>query len=154
MSQNHTDTINRQLRHTPFFVTDKSVFKEIKREITYEVLNLLLLEWIAVVKLAEKLKKFNIPCLDIEKDICKLECILPIQFGLPCKCFFYQCLIRGKPITLSLIHLYWFLDGPQYIPKNGWQIIYSDCQFENQMLEDFQEKKMPSNCYQKYRMVL
>ena len=137
ISQNHIDNINRQRRHSLFLVTDKPVFKKIKQKITHKVMNLLLREWIAAVKLAEKLEKFDIPCPDIENDICKLECIFPIQFGLPCKCFFYQCLIRGEPITPSLIHPCWFLDGPPSVPKNGWRMRYSNCQVENLMPEDF-----------------
>ena len=53
MAQNHTNTINRQRRNAPFLITDKPIFKEIKRKITHEALNLLLPEWIAAVKLAK-----------------------------------------------------------------------------------------------------
>ena len=111
-------------------------------------------EWIAAVKLAEELKKFDVPCPDIENDMWKLECTLPIQLGLPCKCFLYHCLIRGKPLTPSLIHPRWFLDWSLYVSKNGWRMRYSNCQVENQMPEDFQEKKMPSDRYQEHGMAL
>lgn len=102
-------------------------------------------EWIAAVKLAEELEKSDILCPDVENDTCKLECALPIQFGLPCKCFLYHCLDRSEPITPSLIHPRWFLDGPLYVPKNGWRMRFSDFQAENQMPKDFQEKKMQSD---------
>lgn len=83
MPRNHTDTINRQRRNAPFLVTDQPAFKEIKRKITHEALNLFLHEWIAAGNLAEELEKSDILCPDIENDTCKLECALPIQFGLP-----------------------------------------------------------------------
>lgn len=96
--------INRQRRNAHFLVNDKPAFKEIKRKITHEALNLLLREWIAAGKLAEELENSDRPCPDIENDTCKLECTLLIQFGLPCKCFLYHCLIRREPIALTLIH--------------------------------------------------
>ena len=125
MACNHTDTINRQRQNVPFLVTDKPAFKEIKQKITHEALNLLLREWIAAIKLAEELEKSDILCPDIENDTCKLECALSIQFGLPCKCFLYQYFVRSEPITLSLIHPRWFLEGPLYVPKNGWRMRFS-----------------------------
>ena len=98
--------------NAPFLVNDKPAFKETKQKITYESLNLLLRELIAVGKLAEEIKKSDEPCLDIENDTCKLECALPIQFGVTCKYFLYHCLVWNEPIFLTLIHPHWFLDGP------------------------------------------
>ena len=154
MAQNHTNTINRQRRNAAFLVTNKPAFKEIKQKITHEGLNLFLRKWIAIVKLAEELEKSDIPCPDIENDTCKLECALPIEFGLPCKCSLYHCLISSKPIASLLIHPRWFLDEPAYFPENGWRMSVSDFQADNQMPKDFQEKKMQSDRYQEHGMVL
>lgn len=152
MARTHTDTINRQRQNAPFLVNNKPAFKEIKRKIIHESLNLLLREWIAAGKLVEEIEKSDEPCPDIENDTCKLECALPIQFGLPCKCFLYHCLVRSEPISLTLIHPRWFLDGPLYIPENGWRMRFSDFRAENPML--FQEKKMESDRFQDHGMAL
>ena len=44
MAGKHKDIINRQRRNAPLLIADKPLFKEIKRKITHEVLNLLLRE--------------------------------------------------------------------------------------------------------------
>lgn len=98
-------------------------FHEIKRSITHEALNLLFRDWIATIKLAEDLEKSNQPCSNTERNRCRTECLLPVQFGLPCRCFLYHCLVEEKAIPMSLIHPRWALDGPDYMPKNGWKMV-------------------------------
>lgn len=44
MARKHEDTINRQRQNAPLLTADKPLFKEIKRKITHETLNLLLRE--------------------------------------------------------------------------------------------------------------
>lgn len=62
---------------------DKPLFKEIKRKITHEALNLLLRERISAGKLVKELTASHEPPPNIEHDTCKEKCALPIQYGLP-----------------------------------------------------------------------
>lgn len=57
---------------------DKPLFKEIKQKSTHEALNFLLREWISAGKLVEELAASHQPPPNIEHDICKRECALPI----------------------------------------------------------------------------
>lgn len=123
MARNHIDVINKQRGNVPRLVNNKPAFREIKRSITHEALNLLLCEWIATMMLAEDLEQLNQPCPNIEGNRCRIECLLPVQFDLPCRCFLYHCLIEQKLISMSLIHPRWALDGPDYVPKNGWKMV-------------------------------
>ncbi len=123
MARNHIDVINKQRGNVPRLVNDKPVFHEIKRSITHEALNILLREWIATMKLAEDLEQSDQPCHNIEGNRCRTECLLPVQFGLPCRCFLYNYLVEQNSIPTSLIHPRWALDGPDYVPKNGWKMV-------------------------------
>lgn len=145
MAWTHIDTIYCQRQNVSFFVNDKSAFKKIKQKISYKFLNLLLCEWIAFKKLIEKREKSDESCPDIKNIIYKLEYILSIQLGLLCKYFLYYCLVCKEPISLLLIYICWFLDGPLYISNNKWRIRFSDFCAENLIL--FQEKKIASNYY-------
>lgn len=78
MARKHEDTINRQRRNAPLLIMDKPLFKEIKRKITHEALNLVLREWISARKLVEELISSYEPPPSIEHDTCKKECALPI----------------------------------------------------------------------------
>ena len=69
------------------------------------------------MKLSEDLEKSNQSCPSIEGNRCRAECLLPIQFGLPCQYFLYHCLVKQKAIPMSLIHPGWGLDGPDNVPK-------------------------------------
>ena len=71
MARKHEDTINRQRRNAPLLIMDKPLFKEIKRKITHEALNLLLREWISAGKLVEELHSSHEPAPAIDQDTCK-----------------------------------------------------------------------------------
>lgn len=99
---------------------NKPLFEEIKRKITYKALNLLLREWISAGKLVKEITASHMkPPPNIEHDTYKKKCALSIQYGLLCKCFLYHCLVKNKVILSILIHLYWFIDGPFYVTKDG-----------------------------------
>lgn len=104
MARKHKDIINCQRRNAPLLIADKPLFKEIKRKIAHEALNLLLREWISAGKLVEDRTISNEPPPDIQHNICKKECPLPIQYGLPCKCFLFHDLVKDEVISPSLIH--------------------------------------------------
>ncbi len=110
----------------PFWLRDKPLFKKIKQKNHFKALNLLLRMWISDGKLVETLTDSNKPPPNIQHDICKRKCRLPIQYGLPCKYFLYCCLVEDEIISLSLIHPCWFFYGRLYTTKDGWRIRYSD----------------------------
>lgn len=156
MARKHEDTINRQRRNAPLLVADKPLFKDIKQKITHEALNLILREWISAGKLVEDLIHSNERPPDIQRNTCKKECALPIQYGLPCKCFFYYCLIQEEVISPSLIHPRWFFDGPPYVAKDGWRMRYSDFRSSDEQSEDDSTKHMTgkNDRYHRHGMAL
>lgn len=88
MARKHEDTINRQRQNAPLLIMDKPSFKEIKRKITHEALNLLLREWISAGKLVEELHSSHEPAPDIDQDTCKKECALSYTIWPTLQVFF------------------------------------------------------------------
>lgn len=43
------------------------------------------------------------------------DCKLPLQYGLPCKCWLYNCIANFIPNPISLIHPRWFIDGSSFV---------------------------------------
>lgn len=156
MARKHEDTINRQRRNAPLLIMDKLLFKEIKRKITHEALNLLLREWISAGKLVEELISSHEPAPNIDQDTGKKECALPIQYGLPCKCFLYHCLVQDEVISSTLIHPRWFFDGSPYVTKDGWQMRYSDFRNSNfsSQGDSIMQLPKPIDRYQDHGMTL
>lgn len=83
-------------------------------------------EWVAAGKLIEELDSSHEPFPNIDQDTCKKECALPIQFGLPCKCFLYHCSVKDEIISSTLIYPRWFFDDPPYVTGDSWRMRYSD----------------------------
>ena len=129
--------INWQTQNAPFWLRDKLLFKEIKQKNHFEALNLLLRKWISAGKLVEKLTDSNKPPPNIQHDICKRKCKLPIQYSLLCKYFLYFCLVKDEIMSLSLIHPCWFFYGRPYATKDGWHIRYSDFRNSNKSFGNY-----------------
>lgn len=136
MARKHKDTINRQRQNASHLVADKPLFEEIKRKITHEALNLLLRKLISAGKLVEDLTISNEPPPDIQHNTCKKEFPLPVQYGLPCKCFLFNCLVDDEVVSPSPIHPRWFFDGPSYITRDSWRMQYSDFRDNDEPLEN------------------
>ena len=136
MARNHKGTINRQRQNAPLLIADKPLFKEIKRKITHEALNLLLREWISARKHVEDPTISNEPLPNIQQNTCRKECSLPIQYGLPCKGFLFHCFVEDEVISSSPIHPRWFFDRPPYITKDNWRMQYSDFHENDEPLEN------------------
>ncbi len=136
MARKHKNTINHQCRNAPLLIADKPLFKEIKRKIIHEALNLPLHEWISTGKLIEDLTISNKPPPNIQHNTCKKECPLSIQYGLPCKCFLFHCPVKNEVISPSPIHPRWFFDGPLYITTDSWRMQYSDFHDNDEQLKN------------------
>ena len=63
---------------------------------------------------------------------CVLDCSLPLQYGLPCKCWLYQCIAEDVHIPISLIHPRWLFDGPEYVSQ--WRMTFN-LEFDISMYE-------------------
>lgn len=48
-------------------------------------------------------------------ESCIYDSELPLQYGLPCKCWLYSCVANFIPIPISLIHRRLFIDGPSFV---------------------------------------
>lgn len=55
---------------------------------------------------------------------CPLECVLPLQWGLPCRHPMYPAFVDESSIPLSLIHPRWFFGGPDSL-EQSWTMSYS-----------------------------
>ena len=54
---------------------------------------------------------------------CLCNCELPLRFGLPCKHWMFPFYLRGEPLSLSLFHPRWLLDGPAVV--QSWRMSLS-----------------------------
>ena len=111
--------VDRQ-RHKLPRLMDRNVFASIGNYITHEAINILIREWNSTMQLALKVKSEELDAPEGEK--CLMDCILPMQYRLPCKCWLYRCVELSVPIPISLIHPRWLLDGPDYV--GAWQMSF------------------------------
>ena len=101
----------RKMGHLPVLV-DHSAFTSLKRKITHSAIAIISRKLNFAKINAEKFNQQiffgvepgHIAIVEQPGDCCISECELPIRFGLPCKCWLYQCVIDQVPIPISLIH--------------------------------------------------
>ena len=102
---------------------DHSAFTSLKGKITHSAIAIISHELNFTKINAEKFNQqisFGVEpghtaIIKLSRDCCISKCELPIQFGLPCKCWLYQCVIDQVPIPISLIHPRWFYKGPPFV---------------------------------------
>ena len=114
----HETDINNQRRKLPGLM-NRSAFGGVLTLITHQAIEMLEREWNAASKwdldltdddADEVLSAPNAP-----EEGCQLSCSLPLRYGLPCKCWLFQCVRMELPIPISLIHPRWLYDGPDYV---------------------------------------
>lgn len=66
----------------------------------------------AAKRIAEEIAYSTDSIVELAGESGVYDCKLPPQYGLPCKCWLYSCVIDFLPIPISLIHPRWFFDGP------------------------------------------
>lgn len=108
--------------HLPVLI-DHSAFASLKGKITYLAIAMISRELNSAKINAERFNQqisFGVEpghtvIVEPPGDRCISECELPMRFGLPCKCWLYQCIIDQIPIPVSLIHPRWFYKGPPFV---------------------------------------
>ena len=94
-------------------VLDRSAFKLMIGQVTHKAIELMSIELAALTAMRsndEGEKEFK-ALASIDPPDCELDCTLPIQFGLPCRCFMSRGIDQGLALPLSLIHPRWLIDG-------------------------------------------
>lgn len=115
----HQYEIDRQKRNLPRSIdSSREAFAKISPYITHEAVEMVLREWNIA-------KRWYEDFLDGKKEApegacCKKECDLPLQYGLPCGCWLFGCILPGIPIPLSLIHPRWLFRAPEVVV--GWEM--------------------------------
>lgn len=91
--------------------TNARVFRQIGAKITHEAIDRITKEWAVMMRWCD--------AIDAEEAVepqgdneCLLQCSLPLQYGLPCKCFLYACAAEDIPIPMTLVHPRWLYDHP------------------------------------------
>ena len=85
-----------------------------------------LCSWHAAEAIKKRLSRQGYPMepraklVNLVWECCKKGCTQPLQYGLPCRCWMYECLPRGIPIPLSLIHPRWLFSTPDVVV--GWKM--------------------------------
>ena len=114
--------LHRKMGHLPVLM-DHSAFTSLKGKITHSAIAMISRELNSAKINAEKFNQQiffgvepgNTAIIESSGDCCISECELPMRFGLPCKCWLYQCVIDQVPIPISLIHPRWFYKGPPFM---------------------------------------
>ena len=111
--------INQQKKNLPRLIDgSRQAFSKILLYITHEAINMVLREWNITKRWYEDFLDGKEEAL--EGLCCKKEYDLPLQYGLPCACWMFNCIPRGIPIPLSLIHPQWLFSAPDVVV--GWKM--------------------------------
>lgn len=125
-----TREVNKQLINNPrlmdrnafknligkiFYLINNNKFNSIIGKITHQAIDLISRKLDAVKKLAEEIAYGTESGIEPVGESCVYNCELLPQYGLPCKCWLYCCVIDFSPIPISLIHPRWFFDGPSCV---------------------------------------
>ena len=123
LSRKYDDEIGNQRRNLPQIISqDRHSFGRIMTIVIHSCLQLIFPEFNKAKKLA-----LDVVNGEVEEDLtwghsCTNECLLPMQYSLPCMCWLYRCAKYGKQIPLSLVHPRWLFDAPELVV--GWQMSY------------------------------
>ena len=102
LEYDYDNVIIKQQEHLPILMNRK-VFKNIDIKITHFAIEKLIAEWAVMTEWSKAIERKQESEPEGE-DECLLNCRLPKQFGLSCKCFLYACYVAGDSIPMSLIH--------------------------------------------------
>ncbi len=112
---------------------DRDFFYLCLHRITHYALNLSMEELIKAKELLDTLEKRGDLYDSFEPSVgCRLECSLPLRFGIPCRCWMAYFYSRDLPIPLNLFHPRWLYDGPEVL-EDPWQISLENINFDQSL---------------------
>lgn len=112
--------INKQRITNPRLI-DRDFFKNLTGLITHQAIDLMSQELDAAKKIAEELLYGIASIVEPTGEGCVHDCKMPLRYGLPCKCWLYDCVVGYTPIPISLIHPRWFFNGP-FVVLSSWRM--------------------------------
>jgi len=82
-------------------------------QVTHRAIELMSTELVALLTMQsnQEDKEAFTTLASTKSPVCQLDCTLPIQFGLPCRCWMAYGIDQGLALPLSLIHPRWLIDG-------------------------------------------
>ncbi|KAF8534060.1 hypothetical protein BDD12DRAFT_897042 [Trichophaea hybrida] len=99
---------------------DSIAFQHLLGRVIHYALSLLQPEWkkalqLKTVRASTEGSEFTHTALQVTAGTC-ITCPLPLRLGLPCRHFMLPAAQTGTPVPLSLLHPWWWLDGPAVVP--------------------------------------
>ena len=110
----YNDKVAKQRKNLPRLIhPNRHFFTEIMNDVTHQCLELMLPELVAAKGLYIGVSNGEIPENRVWGSACVAGCPLPLQYGLPCRCWLYKCVKDEAKIPGSLIHPRWRFDAPE-----------------------------------------
>jgi hypothetical protein len=95
---------------------DLKAFAKARSKLTHYAIDKTMAEWRATKDFGDLIDSGDEGPFKFDKAIgCQCKCELPLRFGLPCKHWMLPFYLSGEPLSLSLFHPRWFLDGPAVV---------------------------------------
>lgn len=130
--------INKQRITNPRLM-DRDFFKNLTGLITHQAIDLMSRELDAAKKIADEIFYGIESIVEPAGESCVYDCDMPLQYGLPCKCWLYTCVIGFTPIPVSLVHPRWFFDGPSFVTSWHMTLDYQ-LSFKDMLAGNFAEE--------------
>lgn len=100
---------------------DKKAFKRAGSLLTHWAVDKTMIEWRATKDFSDAIDSGDAEPFEFNEAVgCPGKCELPLRFGLPCKHWMLPFYLRGEPLSLSLFHPRWLLDGPAVV--QSWRM--------------------------------
>jgi hypothetical protein len=125
LADEYNERINNNRKNRPSLM-DKHAFKKVGAKLTHYAIDKTMAEWRATKDFADAIEGGDEDPFDFDEAIgCPCECELPLRFALPCKHWMLPFFLQNKPLSKSLFHPRWFLDGPAVV--RSWKMSSPIC---------------------------
>jgi hypothetical protein len=124
LAEEYNERINNNRKNNPTLI-DLKAFAKGRSKLTHYAINKTMAEWRATKDFADAIDSGDEDPFEFEEAIgCPCKCESPLRFGLPCKHWMLPFYLFGEPLSLSLFHPRWLLDGPAVV--QSWKMSSSD----------------------------
>jgi hypothetical protein len=111
LAEEYNKRINDNRKNNPTLM-DLEAFVYTRSKLTHYAIDKTMAKWRATKDFSDVINSCDEDPFEFDKAIgCPCKCELPLRFGLPCKHWMLPFYLRKEPLSLSLFHPRWFLDG-------------------------------------------
>ncbi|KAM4061907.1 hypothetical protein HRG_008824 [Hirsutella rhossiliensis] len=125
LTQKITEDEDRSRADVPRLL-DRAAFRLLIGKVPHYVLSKLAPEWEAAKALRwgqnTEIEKEREALGALNEPGCPSACEFPLRYGLPCRHWLYEAVVRSCAIPLNLLHPRWLIDGPDVV--RGWTMSY------------------------------